>query len=229
VETTPANKDDGNQLKPLLKQQEEAHSIVPEEISGDKAYGTGANLDILNSRHIKGYVSLKEKYNRVGRDLFTHDDFKYDPENNTLTCPAGCVASKSRRELVLGKNQRRQGIMFQFTHRQCSTCQLKARCYPSHSRVHGRAVHISVYEPYYQQMKVRMETEEGQVAYRNRYKIEHKVADLARYCGMRRSRYRGLIRARIHTLLAAIVSNVKRMVKLLWEVPETPPPKLVMV
>ena len=42
-----------------------------------------------------------------------------------------------------------------------------------------------------------------------------KVADLARYCGLRKCRYRGLGRAGIHTLLAATVCNIKRMVKLL--------------
>jgi len=76
-------------------------------------------------------------------------------------------------------------------------------------------------------VRKRMESEEGREAYRQRYKIEHKVADLARWCGMRRSRYRGLTRAGIHTLLAATASNIKRMVKLLWESPEIPPPKLV--
>jgi len=75
------------------------------------------------------------------------------------------------------------------------------------------------YEPYYREMKERMESEEGKACYRNRYKIEHKVADLARYCGMRRCRYRGLARAKIHTLLAATVSNVKRMARLLWREP----------
>jgi IS5 family transposase len=64
-------------------------------------------------------------------------------------------------------------------------------------------------------MKERMESDEGKSAYRNRYKIEHKVADLARYCGMRRCRYRGLIKAKIHTLLSATVSNIKRMARLL--------------
>jgi len=59
-----------------------------------------------------------------------------------------------------------------------------------------------------------MESEEGKEVYLNRYRVEHKIADVSRYCGMRRSRYRGLIRAKIHTLLAAIVSNVKRMTRL---------------
>ena len=47
VETTPANKDDGSQLKPLLKQQEESSVPQTREISGDKGYGAGANLELL--------------------------------------------------------------------------------------------------------------------------------------------------------------------------------------
>ncbi len=62
-------------------------------------------------------------------------------------------------------------------------------------------------------------TEEGKQAYRNCYKIDQKVADLTRYCGMRRCRYRGLDRAGIHTLLATIDCNIKRMAKLLWGKP----------
>ena len=226
AETTPANKDDGSQLPVLLKQQKEAHSIVPEELSGDKAYGSGANLEILDSEHITGYVSLIEKYNPVGPDLFTRDDFRYDEVNDTLTCPAGCVAPRSKRDVVWTEDQRRKGIVFQFTHRQCSACELKALCFLSSSRIHGRAVHINCYEPYYRQMKERMASEAGQVAYRNRYKAEHKIADLARYCGMRHCRYRGLFRAKIHTLLAAMASNVKRMARLLCPEEEKPPLEL---
>ena len=63
-------------------------------------------------------------------------------------------------------------------------------------------------------MKTHLDSEAGKEAYKNRYRIEHKIADLARYCGMRRCRYRGLVRAKTHTLLAAIASNVKRMARL---------------
>ena len=65
-----------------------------------------------------------------------------------------------------------------------------------------------------------MATEEGKEAYRNPYKIEQKVADLTRYCGLR-SRYHRLGRAGIHTLLATMVCNIKRMVKLLWGKPDS--------
>jgi transposase len=215
VETTPGNTDDGNLLKPLLDQQRKTLSIKPEQFSGDKGYGWGANLELLDSEHITGYISISEKINPCGEDLFTRQDFLYDPLNNTLTCPAGCTAAKSRRELVMTEDQKRKGLMFQFKGKQCAKCDLKALCFNHKGKYYGRSVRINYYEPYYQEMKERTESEEGRVIYRNRYKVEHKVADLARYCGMRRSRYRGLVRTGIHTLLAAIASNVKRMTKLL--------------
>ncbi|MBI2850860.1 MAG: IS1182 family transposase [Chloroflexi bacterium] len=223
VETTPANRDDGSQLRPLLKQQEEAHSLVPDEISGDKAYGSGANLERLDEGKITGYISLAEKINIRGADLFTVEDFRYDEATETVTCPAGCVTSHSKRDLVMTEDQRRHGIVFQFSRCQCADCELRPKCFNSNSKIHGRAVHISHYHSYYHQMQERMESEEGKEAYRNRYKIEHKVADLARWCGMRRCRYRGLSRARIHTLLAATVSNIKRMARLLWKTTDRPP------
>jgi transposase len=225
VETTPANKADGNQLPVLLKQQKETHSLVPQELSGDKAYGSGANLEILDSEHITGHISLIEKYNRINTNLFNQDDFKYDADNDTLTCPAGCVATHSKRDLVLTEEVHRNGIQFQFTRRQCGNCELIVLCFTHSAKVYGRSVRVSYYDQYYHQMKDRMETKAGKEAYRNRYKIEHKVADLARYCGMRRCRYRGLARAKIHTLLSATVSNIKRMARLLCPEESKPPLK----
>jgi IS5 family transposase len=122
IETTPANKDDGSQLKPLLKQQEQTYDLIPDELSGDKAYGTGANLATLESKHITGYVSLKEKYNRMRPDLFTQDDFKYDPVCDTLICPAGCMSSHSKKDIALTEKVRRNGIIFQFNRNLCRTC-----------------------------------------------------------------------------------------------------------
>jgi transposase len=226
VETTPANRNDGNQLKGLLHQQEETISIVPEEVSGDKAYDSGANLEMLDAKGIKGNISLSAKANHIDTTLFTVADFNYNHTTDTLTCPAGCTAAYRRRSVFHSEEQTKKGYVFQFRPEQCNACKLKDRCHKSNR---GRSVYISYYHSLTQQMRQRMTTQEGREAYRNRYKVEHKVADLARYCGMRRCRYRGLSKARIHTLLAAIVSNIKRMARLLWEIPETPPPKLAAV
>jgi transposase len=215
IETTPGNRDDGLELKPLLKQQEEALSIIPSELSADKAYDSGANLEHLKAKGITGHISLMEKLNHMGKGLYTVDDFKYDSETDTLTCPAGNTACYHRRATFHTEEVKRNGYVFQFHPSLCNNCSLKAKC---NTCTRGRSVAVSFYGPLYQQMKERMDSEEGKKAYRQRYKIEHKIADLARYCGMRRCRYRTLARAKIHTFLAAIAANVKRMARLLWKV-----------
>jgi IS5 family transposase len=210
VEITPANATDGSQLKPLLKEQEKAHSIKPKELTGDKAYDWGENLEALNSNKTIANISLSKQVNRNGAGYFTVGDFLYDPESVKLMCPAGHISTSCYSEILYNN---KPGYAFQFKPSLCNVCPLKAKCVKNRA---GRRVYISYYEPYYRLARERMATEEGKQAYRNRYKIEQKMADLTRYCGLRRCRYRGLDRAGIHTLLATTVCNIKRMVKLLW-------------
>jgi transposase len=214
VETTPANATDGSQLRPMLKTQENVHSIRPKELTGDKAYDWGENLESLADNGTIANISLSKRINRNGAGYFTVDDFLFDHENIQLMCPAGHI-STSRYSEILYNNK--PGYAFQFKASLCNGCPLKARCVKNRA---GRRVYIGYYEPYYRLAKERMATEEGKQAYRNRYRIEQKMADLTRYCGLRRCRYRGLDRAGIHTLLATTVCNIKRMVKLLWGKPD---------
>jgi transposase len=217
VETTPANTTDGSQLKPLLKEQERVHSIKPKELTADKAYDWGENLESLASNKTVANIALSKQVNHRNEGYFTVEDFLYDPENIKLMCPAGHIATNCY-ELSLAKYQlNKPGYAFRFRPSWCNVCPLKPKCVKNKQ---GRRIYISYYEPYFRQARERLATEEGKRAYRNRYKIEQKVADLTRYCGLRRCRYRGLARAHIHTLLATIVCNIKRMVKLLWRKPD---------
>ena len=50
VESTPANVQDGSQLPKLIRQQEKAHDLIPQEVSADAAYDAGANLELLESK-----------------------------------------------------------------------------------------------------------------------------------------------------------------------------------
>jgi IS5 family transposase len=218
VATTPANATDGSQLLPLLKEQEKAHSLTPQELTADKAYDWGENLESLASKKTIANIALTRQVNhRTGVD-FTVGDFLYDPENIKLMCPAGHISTNCYNVVLKNYQQDKPGYAFRFRPTLCNVCPLKAKCVKNKA---GRRVHISYYEPYFRMARERLATEEGKEAYRNRYKIEQKVADLTRYCGLRRCRYRGLERAGIHTLLATTVCNIKRMVKLLWRKPDS--------
>jgi len=217
VETPPANATDGSQLKPMLKDQEKVYSIKPQELTGDKAYDWGENLESLAGNKTIANIALSKQVNRNGAGYFTVDDFLYDPENIKLMCPAGHISTSCYQEVLYNYQLNKPGYAFQFKASLCNVCALKAKCVRNKQ---GRRVYISYYEPYFRLARERLATEEGQQAYRNRYRIEQKVADLTRYCGLRRCRYRGLGRAEIHTLLATTVCNIKRMVKLLWGMPD---------
>jgi transposase len=217
VETTPANVTDGSQLQPMLKEQEKVYSIKPQELTGDKAYDWGENLESLNSNKTIANISLSKQVNRNGSGYFTVDDFLYDHENIKLMCPAGHISTNCYSEILYNYQLNKPGYAFQFKSSLCNVCPLKAKCVKNKQ---GRRVYISYYEPYFRLARQRLATEEGKQAYRNRYKIEQKIADLTRYCGLRKCRYRGLDRARVHTLLATTVCNIKRMVKLLWGKPD---------
>jgi IS5 family transposase len=213
VATTPANATDGKQLKPLLEEQEKVHSLIPRELSADKAYDWGENLEALATKNTIANIVLTKQVNHREAGCFTVDDFLYDPKNIKLTCPAGHISTNCYSEVLYNYQLNKPGYSFQFKSSLCNVCELKARCVQNKA---GRRVYISYYEPFFRMARERLATEEGKRAYGNRYKIEQKIADLTRYCGLRRCRYRGLGRARIHSLLATTVCNIKRMVKLLW-------------
>jgi transposase len=218
VVTTPANATDGSQLLPLLEEQEKVHSVTPKELTADKAYDWGENLESLAAKNTIANIPLTKPGNhRTGVD-FAVDDFLYDPENIKLTCPAGHLSTSCYRVVLSNSRLNKPGYAFQFKASLCNACPLKAKCVRNNE---GRRIHISYYEPYFRMARERLATKEGIEAYSNRYKIEQKVADLTRFCGLRRCRYRGLGRAEIHTLLATTACNIKRMVKLLWGKPES--------
>jgi IS5 family transposase len=214
VETTPANATDGSQLQPLLKKQADVHCFKPQEVTADKAYDWGENLESLAKDKTIANIALSRVNHRSGASYFTVEDFPYDPKTTRLMCPAGHISTSCYSEILYNN---KPGYAFQFKASKCNTCPLKAKCVTNND---GRRVYVSYYEPYFRLARERLVTEEGKQAYRNRYKIEQKVADLTRYCGLRRCRYRGLDRAGIHTLLATIVCNIKRMVKILWGKPD---------
>jgi hypothetical protein len=99
IETTPANQDDGGELKTLLKQQKDNLSLVPKELLEDKGYDAGANLELIAGEKITGYISLRDKANHIDPNFFTVDDFTYDEIKNTLACPAVNIAPNYRKSV----------------------------------------------------------------------------------------------------------------------------------
>jgi hypothetical protein len=92
---------------------------------------------------------------------------------------------------------------------------LQSQCLTTPAQQTGRRVIMNDYEAEYAAARAQATTP-GYAAVRQQHpRVERKLADIVRYPGGRRSRYRGQGRVQVQYLLTGLVVNVKRMVKLL--------------
>jgi len=101
---------------------------------------------------------------------------------------------------------------FWYTKTQCTGCPLREKCTTSKT---VRQVYISNYYFDLKRGRLHYQTDAYKEASQNRWKIERRNADKVRNHGLRRSRYRGLERTAIHSVLSSIACNIKRMSKLI--------------
>ena len=166
------------------------------EVLGDSAYGTGEMLDSLEKAGRKATIKPWPTRPAVP-DGFTIDDFAYDDEAGTLTCPNGVTRTLTRkRNVVFGAV--------------CRNCPLRDKCTTSAS---GRTVHVHRHETLQRRHRQRAQDPAFQHTYRaKRPLVERSIAWLTR--GNRRVPYRGIAKnnAWLHHRIAAL--NLRRLLAL---------------
>lgn len=166
------------------------------EVLGDSAYGTGEMLDALDKTGLKATIKPWPTRPAV-EGGFTIDDFGYDDEAGTLTCPNGVTRTLTRtRNAVFGAV--------------CRDCPLRKKCTTSAS---GRTVHIHRHEKLQRRHRQRAKDPAFQHTYRaQRPMVERTIAWLVR--GNRRVPYRGVVKnnAWLHHRVAGL--NLRRLLAL---------------
>ena len=166
------------------------------EVLGDSAYGAGELLDKIKQ---KGWdATIKPHPLRPPVDGgFTLDDFSYDDQAGTLTCPNKITRRLSKtRTVTFGAA--------------CRGCPLREQCTTA---VTGRTVKLSKFEQVRRDHREHAKRPEFQQAYRDkRPLVERSIAWLTR--GNRRLRYRGVIKnnAWLHHRVAGL--NLRRLLTL---------------
>ena len=166
------------------------------EVLGDSAYGTGEMLDALDK---KGHAATIKPWplRPAVEGGFTLDDFTYDDEAATLTCPNGVTRPLTKtRQVIFGAA--------------CQGCPLRARCTTAAG---GRKMRLHPHERLQRRHRQRAKDPQFQQTYRDkRPMVERSIAWLVR--GNRRVRYRGV--AKNHAWLKHRVAalNLRRLLAL---------------
>jgi Transposase DDE domain len=211
LDILPANGDEAANATALITSEEVAQGNDVASLSMDRIGYRGDVLAALSEAEdgpqLTVYVPPIDW--RLGSpELFPPAAFILNEAQDEVCCPGGATSRKRKR------TRHGHGWQFRFRTAQCRGCPLRAQCVSSQTRG-GRTVTKSDYEAQYQAAQHRAHTPEYRMVRREHPRIERKLAELVRWHGARRVRYRGRLRVKIQYLLTAVVVNCKRIVHLL--------------
>lgn len=180
----------------------------PVAVLGDTAYGAGPMLGVLQDHQLMPVIKPWPLPSAIPGG-FTVDDFHREEEAGTVTCPAGYT------RVITSSGRVAFGSV-------CRDCALRARCTTA---VRGKVLKLSAYDLLLRRQRWFATLDWFQVTYR-RYRpmVERSLAWITR--GVRRLRYRGVVRNNVwlHTRVAGV--NLRRLITLgltrtggMWMIP----------
>ncbi len=213
----PANGDEAADARTLIEAEQKAHGNQLEALSidgigfqgkmlQDLSDPTDLNLTVYVPPHSQG---IEQK------PYFKPTDFQLNPDGTILMCPNEQETQRRHR------NSKDSAWVFQFELSQCAACPLLAHCMEKLPAKHGRSVSKNDYHLEYEAARQLAQTDAFSQVRKQHPKVERKLAETVRYHGGRRARYRGQNRVKIQFLLTGIAVNIKRIVRLVTQKPDS--------
>jgi transposase len=108
-----------------------------------------------------------------------------------------------------------------FDKKDCAGCAVRFRCTrgkagPRELTLHPKAQHLAL-----QAARERQQTDAFKALYKRRAGVEGTISQAVFALGMRRTRYRGLLKTHLQHIVTATAINLQRLVDWLWEVPRS--------
>lgn len=203
AEPIDGNETDGDRLQELLDTVQQKHDVKPAAVVADSAYGRGYHRRDLKEKGIKFAAPLQSvSDNHTG--LYSNENFVYDAEAGTMTCPAGQVTRKKY------YNQNLKGTQYSFPKKICQACPLREQCTTSE---YGRKVFISDYYDEFQEAKAFNETEDARLLFEIRKSVERKINELKNHNGLGDAKTNTRERRRVYVKVVSMTVNLKQFVK----------------
>ena len=219
-----------NELLPSMERIREDYGKYPEKPSADKAFGTGANLDGMESRGIDFHTPVESsvpqegnpakrenprqavpesewsKLPRNDKKKLAKSCFVYDETADVYRCPMG-------RELPYRQMKRLDGKEIRvYACKSCPGCPLAKECLAPEAKG-GRTVSRDEYESARERMHAKMQTDEARATYNRRMHIgETPFAIIKGILEVRRFLLRGLEKVRMEWRWICTAYNLRKLI-----------------
>ena len=206
----PANGDEAADARTLIEAEQQAHGHQVEALSIDSVGFQGEVLrDLSDPTDLNLMVYVPPHSQGIQETpYFKPADFHLSPDGARLSCP------DDQQTECRHRNSKDTAWVFHFKRSQCAACPLLDGCMAKLPAKHGRSVSKNDYQAEYDAARQLAQTEAYAHVRQQHPKVERKLAEIVRYHGGRRARYRGRKRVKIQFLLIGLVVNVKRIVRL---------------
>jgi hypothetical protein len=205
------NANDKREVGPALEQIQETMGELPEKMSQDNGYLSGANLAKFAEAGVDAYVATGREDKKDIRPLedcnreIKKADFTYDSERDCFTCPGG-------HSLELKRGSEEGKRVYQAQRGVCDQCSYRQRCCKS-QKGEPRTIKTDNKEPLRQQMNAKMEQESSKEVYKKRKQIVEPVFGQLRNSGFRSFLLRGFKKVSGEFSLVCAGHNFKKIVK----------------
>jgi len=234
--------EDSTHMEPMLEGTKEKLEAIgwniplkDRQVSADTSYYSVTNLEACKEQEVDAYVpdpqfrkrdirfadagryrrpvdKHKEKYKSKKR-WFSVEDFKLDDRTGKLICPAGHGLYVRNRNFQTADGYK--AIAYQAPKTACRDCQLRSKCLRKPNTI-SRQVHVFYGKrpgSLTDEMKQKIDTEEGRRIYSKRLGIVEPVFGNIRACKrMDRFTLRGHIKVNIQWMLYCLVHNIEKIV-----------------
>lgn len=182
--------------------------LLPAEHTLDQGYMAGHSVVESWTQYgvdLIGRLPADSSWQARQPDGVTLEQFQIDWVRQEVTCPQGHRARMS----PVRRNEFGQSVVdVKFSRASCTACPIRQRC--TQSAAGGRTLKISIYHDAILAVRQRQHTAQFAQTYASRAGIEGTISQAALTHGARRTRYIGLAKTQIQTLLTAIAINLKR-------------------
>jgi len=174
------------------------------DVVADKGYFKIEDIEACEKAGMEPYVPRPQRGPSVRAGLFRKDEFKYDPETDSFTCPAG------QRLTPYSSSALRQLKKINYANRKaCRDCPLRARCTGNQFRTVSRLENEAVLD----RMAARLALRPGILGQR-REAVEHPFGTIKQWMYQGAFLMRGLEKVRAEFSLTALAYNIRRVLNL---------------
>src|SRR3990172_7624690 len=192
-------------LSHMAKSAKQALGVDGMDVVADRGYYDGQEVKACLEEHITPYIPKANTSANRKRGLFTKQDFRYDPEQDSYHCPAGEALTFRFQTTELGRDIR------YYATPACRGCALRAQCTRNKG---GRRITRWVDEHLLEAMQARMEAQPEKVKLRKQL-AEHPFGTIKQAMNQGYFLMRGLEKVRAEMALTVMAYNLKRVIRIL--------------